>query len=77
MTVLRLTHRDSIWGEPAPLRSVARLDSYPWLVVGTVCIGAFMGQVDASIAQLVLPAVGREFHTRHSQCRSGDRGVRS
>jgi hypothetical protein len=40
--------------EPAPLHAVARLDSYPWLVVGTVCIGAFMGQVDASIAQLVL-----------------------
>jgi len=62
MTVLRLERRDGMWREPAPLRSVARLDYYPWLVVGTVCIGAFMGQVDASIAQLVLPQVEREFH---------------
>jgi MFS family permease len=51
-----------IWREPAPLRGVARLDYYPWLVVGTVCIGAFMGQVDASITQLVLPELEREFH---------------
>src|ERR1700733_3263661 len=62
MTILRLEQRDGIWREPAPLRSVARLDCYPWLVVGTVCIGAFMGQVDASIAQLVLPDVERDFH---------------
>jgi len=62
MTVLRLEHRAGIWREPAPLRSVARLDCYPWLVVGTVCIGAFMGQVDASIAQLVLPEVEQDFH---------------
>ena len=62
MTVLRLEHRDGIWREPAPLRGVARLDCYPWLIISTVCIGAFMGQVDASIAQLVLPEVGREFH---------------
>jgi EmrB/QacA subfamily drug resistance transporter len=50
--------------EPAPLRAVARLDSYPWFVVGTVCIGAFMSQVDASIAQLVLPELELEFHAR-------------
>jgi len=50
--------------EPAPLRAVARLDSYPWFVVGTVCIGAFMGQVDASIAQIVLPELELEFHAR-------------
>src|SRR5271156_3106235 len=62
MTVLRQEYRDDIWREPAPLRGVTRLDWYPWLVVGTVCIGAFMGQVDASIAQLVLPEVEREFH---------------
>src|ERR1700722_16474594 len=51
-----------IWREPAPLRGLARLGCYPWLVVGTVCIGAFMGQVDASIAQLVLPDVEQDFH---------------
>ncbi len=59
---MRAEYHDGIWREPAPLRGVARLDCYPWLVVGTVCIGAFMGQVDASIAHLVLPEVGREFH---------------
>ena len=42
--------------EPAPLASLARLSSYPWLVVGTVCIGNFMGQTDASIVQLAMPA---------------------
>ncbi len=52
--------------EPPPLARIARLASYPWLVVGTVCIGAFMGQVDASIAQLVLPALERDFGLRLS-----------
>jgi EmrB/QacA subfamily drug resistance transporter len=32
-----------------------RLPSYPWFVVATVCIGAFIGQVDASIVQLAMP----------------------
>lgn len=43
---------------------VATPPYYRWLVVGTVCIGAFMGQLDASIAQLVLPVLERDFH-RH------------
>ena len=34
---------------------------YPWLVVGTVCIGAFLGQLDASIAGLVLPTLETTF----------------
>jgi EmrB/QacA subfamily drug resistance transporter len=33
-----------------------------WYVVGTVCIGAFMGQLDASIVTLALPRLGRELH---------------
>ncbi len=48
--------------EPAPLPSVTRLSAYPWLVVGVTCIGAFIGQVDASIVQLALPALERNFH---------------
>jgi EmrB/QacA subfamily drug resistance transporter len=32
-----------------------------WLTVGIVCIGAFMGQVDASITQLVLPDLEQAF----------------
>ena len=50
------------WREPAPLGVFTRLSFYPWLVVGAVCIGAFMGQVDASIAQLVLPELRQSFH---------------
>jgi EmrB/QacA subfamily drug resistance transporter len=46
----------------APLDIFARLPYYPWLVVGVTCVGAFMGQVDASIVQLALPALRREFH---------------
>jgi len=32
-----------------------------WLVVGTVCIGAFMGQLDASIVTLAFPTLKHEF----------------
>lgn len=52
--------------EPPPLARIAGLPSYPWFVVGTVCIGAFMGQADASIAQLVLPVLERDFDLRLS-----------
>ncbi|MEE8100044.1 MAG: MFS transporter, partial [Hyphomicrobium sp.] len=47
--------------EPPPVASLAQLPSYRWLVVGVVSIGAFMGQVDASIAQLLLPSLERTF----------------
>ena len=52
--------------EPAPLAAVARRPAYVWFVVGTVCVGAFMGQLDASIAQLVLPTLETTFHARLS-----------
>jgi EmrB/QacA subfamily drug resistance transporter len=57
----RSANRSPPWYEPAPIPFVARLRSYSWFVVGTVCIGAFMGQVDASIAQLVLPELEHDF----------------
>jgi EmrB/QacA subfamily drug resistance transporter len=47
--------------EPAPLQLVARRSWYPWLVVGVTCIGGFIGQLDASIVQLALPTLEREF----------------
>jgi len=47
--------------EPPPLASVARLPSYRWFVVGMVCIGAFMGQVDASLTQMLLPRLEHDF----------------
>ncbi|MBV8087122.1 MAG: MFS transporter [Chloroflexi bacterium] len=43
--------------EAPPLPRIARAHNYRWLVVGTVCIGAFLGQLDASIASLVLPTL--------------------
>jgi MFS family permease len=54
-------HSFGKWHEPPPLGVLAQRGYYAWLVVGTVCVGAFMGQVDASIAQLVLPELRREF----------------
>ena len=47
--------------EPAPLELATRLSWYPWLIVGTTCIGAFIGQLDASIVQLALPTLERNF----------------
>jgi EmrB/QacA subfamily drug resistance transporter len=48
--------------EPPRPASVRNSPKAPWLVVGTVCIGAFMGQLDASIVTLAFPTLGREFH---------------
>jgi EmrB/QacA subfamily drug resistance transporter len=47
--------------EPAPAPAFVQSPAYPWLVVGTVSIGAFVGQVDASIVQLALPALETAF----------------
>ena len=44
---------------PAVVRASPRAH---WYVVGTVCIGAFMGQLDASIVTLALPRLSRELH---------------
>src|SRR5882724_10677820 len=52
--------------EPPPAQVVARLKSYRWFVVGSVCVGAFMGQVDSSITQMLLPHLELEFHARLS-----------
>src|SRR3984893_14047897 len=52
--------------EPPAAAIFAQRGSYRWLVVGTVCIGAFMGQVDSSITQLLLPRLESEFDARLS-----------
>ena len=52
--------------EPAPLDSLARLSFYPWLVVATTCIGAFIGQLDASIVQLTLPVLEHDLNAQLS-----------
>jgi EmrB/QacA subfamily drug resistance transporter len=45
-----------------PLEWFSARRRYRWWVVGTVCLGAFMGQLDASIATLLLPTLRRVFH---------------
>ena len=41
---------------------VRRSPHGPWLAVAAVCVGAFMGQLDASIVTLALPPMQRHFH---------------
>src|SRR5262249_23524208 len=53
--------------EPARPPRIATAPWAPALVVGTVCIGAFMGQLDASIVSLALPAIGRDLHAAPGQ----------
>ena len=48
--------------EPPRPPAIARRPGAPWLAVGTVCVGAFMGQLDASIVTLALPTLQRTFH---------------
>jgi len=48
--------------EPAPLEWIHAMHAYPWFVVAVTCIGAFIGQLDASIVQLTLPTLERDFH---------------
>lgn len=42
--------------------AVRRWPRAPWLVVATVCIGAFMGQLDASIVTLAVPRIRTDLH---------------
>jgi len=53
--------------EPAPAGFITRRPYYPWVVVGTTCIAAFIGQLDASIVQLILPTLEHEFLARLSE----------
>jgi EmrB/QacA subfamily drug resistance transporter len=47
--------------EPPRPEWVRRYPGAPWLVVATVCIGAFMGQLDASIVTLAVPSIQKNF----------------
>ena len=47
--------------EPARPAVVREHPLAPWLAVATVCFGAFMGQLDASIVTLAFPALQRQF----------------
>jgi hypothetical protein len=60
--------RDAVLKGRAPpaMPFIAHLVAYWWIVVGTVCIGSFMSQVDASITQLLLPQLEHDFGARLS-----------
>jgi EmrB/QacA subfamily drug resistance transporter len=47
--------------EPAASAWLERQPYYQWLIVGVTCIGAFIGQIDASIVQIALPALTQAF----------------
>ncbi|MBO0876469.1 MAG: MFS transporter, partial [Pseudonocardia sp.] len=47
--------------EPARPRVVREHPRAGWLAVATVCFGAFMGQLDASIVTLTFPALQEQF----------------
>ncbi len=49
-----------LWERPRP-RVVREHPQAGWFGVATVCFGAFMGQLDASIVLLTFPALEREF----------------
>ena len=48
--------------EPARPARIRALHAAPWLAVGTVCVGAFMGQLDASIVATALPVIRTNLH---------------
>ncbi|MER5640701.1 MFS transporter [Kitasatospora sp. NPDC002227] len=58
---MRSTLLTELLTERSRPRVVARWPHAHWLAVGTVCLGAFLGQLDASIASLVFPTLEREF----------------
>lgn len=45
-----------------PLPAVTRRKGYHWFVVMTVCMGAFMAALDASIMNIALPSLQQYFH---------------
>ena len=48
--------------EPRRPESVRNKANAYWFAVAAVCIGAFMGQLDASIVTVALPTLQRTFH---------------
>jgi EmrB/QacA subfamily drug resistance transporter len=48
--------------EPRRPESIRTRKNASWLAVGAVCVGAFMGQLDASIVTVALPTLQQTFH---------------
>ena len=61
MHMMRLSWRRLVTESRRP-QSIRQHPRAHWFAVATVCIGAFMGQLDASIVTLALPTMQREFH---------------
>ena len=49
--------------EPARPTAIRGHPLAPWFAVATVCFGAFMGQLDASVVTVAFPALQRQFGT--------------
>jgi len=49
--------------EPRRPRSIREHRNAHWFAVAAVCVGALMGQLDASIVTVALPTLQRSFHT--------------
>ena len=58
---LRAASEFRLLNEPKRPGSIREWPGAPWLAVGAVCVGAFMGQLDASIVTLALPSLQRSF----------------
>jgi EmrB/QacA subfamily drug resistance transporter len=54
--------RWSLLTEPPRPGRIARRPNAFWYAVVTVCLGAFMGQLDASIVTLAFPTMEKDFH---------------
>lgn len=54
-----------LW-DKLPSQKFTTRSNYIWLVVGTVCIGAFMAALDASIVNVALPVMSTSFHASAS-----------
>src|SRR5580692_10844280 len=55
-------HWSRLFVEPRRLASVRERPNAPWFAVAAVCVGALMGQLDASIVTVALPTLQRTFH---------------
>src|SRR5215470_7692087 len=47
--------------EPARPAVIREHPLAPWFAVAAVCLGAFMGQLDASVVTVAFPALQRQF----------------
>jgi len=54
--------RHRLLREPRRPLAIRESQRAHWYVLATVCVGAFMGQLDASIVTLALPSIGLHLH---------------